>query len=420
MSILVVQIPARSRLHVHDQGGFESDRVSRMTEYEYVLTNDGLTMQDEGRCAASLLPKTPTVFAVVSDADVAWHRVTLPKAPAARMRAALGGMLEEALLDEEVHLALAPDATIGQPAWVAAINRPWLVAQLSALERAKVFIDRVVPMSWPDDPPIGHFADSPEDDTGSLATQTLTFANSDGVATLRLQGGLARRLLPTPLPDTARWTATPAASREAGIWLGHPITVMDAAQRSLQATRSTWNLRQFDLTARNRGMRAMRAGMRQAMSPAWRPVRIGAAALLGAQILGLNLWAWHQHSLLDERRAAMVNVLRTTYPQVSAVLDAPTQMLRETEALRATAGRAGDTDLEPLLNAAASAWPPSRPPAETVRYEPGKLTLAANGWGDDEIQKFRGQLQPAGWRVDNVEGGLILSRPPGGPTQGGS
>ena len=44
---------------------------------------------------------------------------------------------------------------------------------------------------------------------------------------------------------------------------------------------------------------------------------------------------------------------------VAPVLDAPLQMQRETEALRAAAGQAGDNDLEALMGAVATAWPPS-------------------------------------------------------------
>ena len=77
--------------------------------------------------------------------------------------------------------------------------------ELAALERAQVFVDRVVPLSWPDDPPVGHFAETADDADGSLGKQTLTWAHADGVATLRLQGGLARALLPNPIPAGARW-----------------------------------------------------------------------------------------------------------------------------------------------------------------------------------------------------------------------
>jgi general secretion pathway protein L len=106
----------------------------------------------------------------------------------------------------------------------------------------------------------------------------------------------------------------------------------------------------------------------------------------------------------------MTSLLRTTYPQVRAVLDAPVQMQRETDALRAAAGRAGESDLEPLLGAAALAWPAERPAVDSLRYEPGRLTLAAAGWGNQEVEQFRSRLLPAGWQVESTEGRLIVTR----------
>jgi len=85
-------------------------------------------------------------------------------------------------------------------------------------------------------------------------------------------------------------------------------------------------------------------------------------------------------------------------------------MQREVQALRSIAGKPGDTDLEPMLVAAASAWPADRPPVDNLRYEPGKLILAAAGWSDQQIAQFRGMLQPAGWQVESAEGRLTLSR----------
>ena len=89
-------------------------------------------------------------------------------------------------------------------------------------------------------------------------------------------------------------------------------------------------------------------------------------------------------------------------------------MLRETQTLRTLAGKAGDSDLEPMLQAAAAAWPGERPPVENLRYEAGKLTLSAVGWSDAQIEQFRSVLRPAGVRVDASEGRLVLSRLQGG------
>jgi general secretion pathway protein L len=93
------------------------------------------------------------------------------------------------------------------------------------------------------------------------------------------------------------------------------------------------------------------------------------------------------------------------------VLDAPVQMQRETDALRVAAGRAGDSDLEPMLQAAASAWPGPQP-VQQLNFEPGRLTLATPGWTEEQINRFRDALAPAGWRVESAEGRLTLLRAP--------
>ncbi|OYT98789.1 MAG: general secretion pathway protein GspL [Burkholderiales bacterium PBB1] len=421
MSILVISLSPRLRLRSRHADGAAPGGSSAENEFEYLLSRDGFTPVSQGRSAAALLPKADSVIAVVGDSDIAWHRITLPKAPSARLRAALTGVLEEALLDDAdaTHLALAPNATAGQPTWVAAVNRHWLRGELAELERHRVFVDRVVPAVWPDSPPSGHFTAAQGEASvhGSGAPQDvlLTWSHEDGVAVLRLQGGLARALLPAELPADARWTATPEVATTAERWLAAPVAVVSAGERALQATRTLWNLRQFDLAARHRGTRAARDAWRRWLSPGWRPVRMGLLALLVVQLLGLNLWAWHLRSELDSQRQAMVSLLQATFPQVSAVLDAPLQMQREVDTLRATAGRPSATDVEPMLLAAAAAWPPSQPPVDSLRYESGRLTLSATGWSDAEVTQFRSQLQPAGWQVDAADGRVSLS-PAAGPT----
>ena len=420
MSTLVVQIPHRPRLR-STAGGANAEASGLTTDYSYVTSPDGLALEAQGRSPAALMPKATTVIAVLADADVSWHRIILPRAPAARLRAALGGVLEEALLEDgdDVHLALAPAATPGLPTWVAAVSRRWLRAELAALEKADVFVDRVVPMAWPDDPPIGHFAET-EVDPGSTAHGiALHWAHPDGVASVRLQGGLARALVPSPAPAETRWSATPGAVAAAEQWLGGPVRVMAPGQRLLQAARSLWNLRQFDLARRTRGGRALRDSARKFFGPRWRPVRIGIAALVVAQILGLNLWAWHQRNAIEVKQLAMQSLVKATYPNVSlqdVQRDADAVMQRETQVLRTLAGKPGDADLEPMLQAAASAWPADRPPVDTMRFETGRLTLAAPGWSDTQIAQFRSLLRTSGWVVEATEGRLTLSRARPGAT----
>ena len=415
MSTLVVHIPQRRRLRSRSPGGLESEASGIGTEYVYVTSPDGLALQSQGQCAASLLPKATTVIAVLSDADVSWHRITLPKAPAARLRAALGGVLEDALLEDpaDVHLAIAPQSSAGQPTWVAAVARPWLRAEIAALEKAEVFVDRIVPMAWPDDPPIGHFAELHAEEGASTEGIALNWSHADGVASVRLQGGLARSLVPSPAPQGTRWSATPGAAAAAEQWLGAPVNVFPPGHRMLQAARTLWNLRQFDLTRRTRGARALRDSLRKLFSPEWRPVRFGLGALVLAQIVGLNLWAWHQQNAIAAKRVAMQSLVKAAFPKVSELdiqRDAAAVMQRETNNLRALAGRPGDTDLEAMLQAASSAWPAERPATDNLRFEPGKLTLSAGGWNEGQIEQFRSVLRPGGWQVEASEGRLTLTR----------
>jgi general secretion pathway protein L len=407
MSLLVIQLPTRTRLHPQSRASAQGTGIR--AELGFVLSPDGQAIQSEGQCVASLLPKATTVVAVLAPADVAFHRLTCPKAPAARLRTALAGILEEQVLDEveQLHLSLAPDARPGEETWVAAIDREWLTAELAALESAGVVADRVVPALWPDALAHGHFHVPYDDDKPKTL---LTWADAQGVSTWPLQGSLSRGLLPEPLADNTLWTADPAAAAPAERWLGQPVQVLGKSASLLASAQSGWNLRQFELAARHRGLALLREAGKRFLTPGWRPVRLGLIGLLLAHLAGLNAWAWMQRNELQARRTSITNLLRTTHPQVRAVLDAPLQMARENELLRASAGRPGDTDLEPLLQAAASVWPDGRPP-QVIRYENNRLSLGVPGLGTEEVTSMKATLEPAGWTVDHSDSQVTLSRP---------
>jgi general secretion pathway protein L len=407
MSVLVIRLPARARLASR---AAEAEAPERMpAEFEYVLAGPAGQLAGQGRAAPALLPRAARTLAVVADEDVSWHRVTLPRAPARRMRAALLGVLEEALLDDEegLHFALPPKASPGQPGWVAVTHRRWLSQLLAELERHGVEVERVVPASEPVAAGRGHFVLDPQGPQHAGAM--LVLAGVDGVACLRLAGGLARALVPAADAEV-RWTATPAAAGTAEQWLGHPVEVLGDSERLLDATRSVWNLRQFDLVARHRGFRVLGGLGTVLTGPSWRAARWGLAALVAVQVAGLNAWAWQQRQAVAARKEAMVGLLRATHPQVRAVLDAPAQMARETARLRAAAGRPGEADLETLLTAAAGAWPQEQGPAQDLRFEPGRLILTIGAWSPAEVEQFRQGLRPAGYAADPEPGRIVVRR----------
>jgi len=411
MSVLVVQLPPRERLRARSPGTEAAPLWRLPQEWSFVLSTDGRVVAQSGRAAAALLPRADSVVLVLAEADVGWHRVSIPRAPAARLRAALAGVMEESLLDDDevLHLALGPGAAPGRDGFVAAVHRPWLQAALAALEGAGRSVDRIVPAAAPTsagEPGRGHFHTA---DAADEAVPWLTLASADGVASLRLAGGLARALLP-PAAEAVRWTATPAAAAAAERWLGSPVPLQSEADRALEAARAPINLRQFELAPQHRGSRALRAGAQRLLSAEWRPFRLGLAALLALQLVGLNVHAWQQRSAVAAKRQQMVELLRSTHPGVRTVLDAPLQMQRETERLRAAAGRAGDGDFEALLAAAAAAWPDGQGPVQALRFEAGTLTLSAPGWADPQLVQFRDRLRGSGHAVEMAEGRLTVTR----------
>jgi len=406
MSILVVLLPARDRAAAAD--GEPRDA----SEYAYLLSADGLSVTRQGRASAALLPKADTVVAWLGPTDVSWHRITLPKAPPSKLRAALVGLVEEHLLDDEqaVHLALAPQASPGSATWVAAVHKRWLARHLEQLDKAGAFVERAVPALWPDDPPTGHFYAASDAADGSSAQTWLAYSDANGVRCARMAGSWVRDHLAGWARQGARWSAAPAVAAQAERWLGTAVAVRTDADHALSAVRSLWNLRQFDLAARARGTRWLRELGKRLFSPGWRPVRLGLLSLVLLQLVGMNLWALQQRHEIEQRKQAMVALLKAAHPQIGTIVDAPLQMQRATDTLRASAGRVGDADLEAALAAATQAWPDGQAPVQSLRFETGKLTLVVTAWNADQIERFRARLRSAGWSVEAAEGRLVLSR----------
>lgn len=415
MSLLLIEIPPRERLAARSGG--DAPAPPAAPEWFYVLSNDnGRSVTRSGRAATALLPRADRVVAVLSPGDVTWHHLTLPRMGAGKLRLALAGLLEEALLDEpdDVHFALAHKPDPGEATWVAVLHRAWLTQLLADFDAADLPIEQVVPALMPLAPSattaIGQFREDTRAAGNGDAHRlpVLAVAHAQGVVELRLAGGFTRHWVSSLA--NASWSAPPGVAAAAERWLGAPVPVQPAAERLLAAARSPCNLRQFDLAPRHRGTRWLREGLRRLLGPQWRALRWGLAGLLALHLIGVNVYAWQQGQRLNERRTAIEQLLRSTHPQVRAVLDAPAQMQRETEVLRAAAGRAGDSDLEVLLAAASSAWPDGMPPVQALRFEPGKLTLAAPGLGAPQLAPIRERLRTAGFAVEAVDGRVSITR----------
>lgn len=415
MSFLILQLPARTRLSADSADADIGKPSSASTEYDYVLSTDGQHVVRSGRAVANMLPRADMVIGVLAPTDVSWHQLMIPKAPAGRLRAALAGMLEEAVLDEpdNLHFALEPGAKGGEMGWVAVADHTWLTGQIMALEKAKIRVQRVVPAVTPDEPATAYFHEATwGGDAEAAATNDvlLTWSTAAGVATWPMAGSMSRALLPDTALDQVRFFATPPVASPAERWLGRVVTVQTQAEHLTLAARSMWNLLQFDLTPQSKGWYAVTDQWRRFMGIQWRPVRVGLVSLVIAQILGLNLWAWHQSRQVKLKRAEMVAVLKQAHPQVQAVLDAYAQMQRETEALRAAAGQVGDNDLESLMGAAATIWPVDQP-SRQIQYDGSSLSLMApTSWSGADIERVRERLAAAGVDLESPGDGRLTLR----------
>jgi general secretion pathway protein L len=203
--------------------------------------------------------------------------------------------------------------------------------------------------------------------------------------------------------------AEPAVAELAESLLGRRVPIVKPASRWLQASRSPWDLAQFDLasTGRARASKKLAAIWRAAWhGPEWRLARWGALVLVLTQLIGLNAWAWKERSALDGKRAAVNSILKQTFPSVQLVVDAPAQMVREVATLQQATGGVSAIDLEPMLGAVATSLPPGRVPS-AIDYTAGQLRLRGLGLQPSEAGNVAATLSARGYSARS-EGDLLL------------
>jgi general secretion pathway protein L len=235
----------------------------------------------------------------------------------------------------------------------------------------------------------------------------LVICDTQGVTALPLDSaGVA--LLGTP-PDGTTMLAEPAVAEQAESLLGRRVPIVKPAARWLQASRSPWDLAQFDLASTGRARASKKlAGIWRAAwhEPEWRAARWGALVLVLAQLIGLNAWAWKERSALDSKRAAVNSILRQTFPSVQLVVDAPVQMAREVASLQQATGGVAAADFEPMLGVLASSLPPGRVPS-AIDYSAGQLRLRGLGLTPAEADSLSATLSARGYSARS-EGDLLL------------
>ncbi len=420
--------------------------VGPSTEYDYVLSPDGLTLAGHGRALAALLPSTHKlsgeVVAIVPARALSWHRVSFPRGTLnkrrsdeaferaanrlplpkstrhhtignpQRLRAVLTGLLEEHLLDEPEHLhfALAPDASADEPVWVAVCDRAWLHAALKALEAAQRPVSRIVPEFAPDmSIPHQHTLYVTE---GLLPAQ-INNPTEQGVTVLPLSPASVALL---NVPAHHELVAEPGVASLAERLFQRPVSLQSSAQRHLHAVQSPWNLAQFDLinTGHARTLKRLNSAWSAFLhAPHWRAARWCCVLFLAIHLIGLNTWAWKEQSFIDRQRAAIRSTLSDTFPEVKVIVDAPLQLARALAQLQQATGVASGHDLEAILGHL-SALLPDGQSLSAIEFTAGQARLKGLTLSTEQASALSAQMKTRGY-VAQLEADTWLIRQVGQP-----
>lgn len=391
-------------------------------EYAWATSADGTAVTATGVATAALLPargRGADVVAVVPAAALSWQRVTLPRGigpRSARLRPVLTGLLEERLLDEpqDLHFALAPAPAADGATWVAICRRDWLQGHLQTLEAAGCAVGRIVPELAPDLAPARLWftgaAEHPQllAAGAGIAGGVLQVPATRATLALAREPGAADGAQPLAPPLIY---AEPAAAAAAESLLDAPhVTLAAPAARWLDACSSDWDLAQLEFARRSSARAARRlraAGQALLHAPRWRALRWGLAALVAAQLVGINVAAWHARQAVAAERAAVRGTLLQSFPETQAVVDAPLQMMRALSALETRTGALRPDDLEPLLAAFASAAPAGSVPTSWT-YGDGSLRLSGLNLPAAALASARDTLAAQGYALSKQQGALIL------------
>lgn len=386
-------------------------------EYDYALTADGQSLSAQGHAVAALLPaltRRDSLVAMVPARAMSWHRVKLPQgmgkmvlakqADQPRLRALLAGLMEEYLLDEpeQLHFAVFPGEQDEAPVWVAVCNRAWLLEAVQALATLQHPVSRIVP----EFAPIAHASlPSTAYVTTGLEPAQLVLCTQHGMTVLPL-GAAAVSLVMQAGPVVI--LAEPSMATLAEQAFRQPIGLQTRAQRQVQAASTTWDLAQFDLSVsrRSRVLKSVSRGWQGLTREAqWRPVRWGLVLLVLVHVGGLNIWAWKERSLLDQKSSAVRALFAETFPEATVIVDAPLQMAREVAALQQATGQLAGPGLVEILRAVAKAAPDYQP-INAIELSASEVRLNGPALPAEASQALVGKLLASGLRA-RTQGQLL-------------
>ncbi|MEY3871458.1 MAG: putative ral secretion pathway protein component of type secretion system [Pseudomonadota bacterium] len=376
MSTLIISLPLQA--------------TTAQTEFNFVVTDDGVSVARTGRARAEALPlfdkPGDVCIATAPLRALSWHQVTVPDgvtSSSARLRAVLEGLLEDKLLDEPglLHFALPPTFQPGKAQWIAVCDRRWLAMAVQGLEAAQRPVSRVLPEWGPPAPPWHlHVSGTADDPQGVVC-------GDSGVGVFPLNTALL-----DGLTATDGISAEPALVALASQLLQRPVTPLSQAEHMFQLINSPWDLSKR-LQMRNL---ASRGKLEWLQAPRWRFVRWAAVVLIAVNLLGLNALAWVEQHQLMLTQDAMQAVLRRNFPSVKTVVDAPVQMAREVRLLEQASAAPSALDLDVMLGALSRTLPAGQT-LQSLDYANGQLRVSGLELNSNEARALTAGVQANGY-----------------------
>ena len=331
-----------------------------MTHPEFVdaasTTNPNVSKESVVRqyCSESinLINYRGMLIGVLPVAAVSWHRIQLPKArlSAPKLRAVIHGLLEDVLLDDpnSLHFVLEPDFKTGTPVWVAVCDKNWLDLNLKSLANEGHSPKRLIPE---------HF---PHDWNGSLPEGSIWMRSSGAWISWGDQSGVHQ----FPLGESSsthqvnKRTFSEMFSRiHVGVDVSlsglddYPNATRASLDQRVERILSTkWNLAQYEFSPKTKRIaRILEIADSISYDVRWKSTRIALFFFVVSCAVGTNLVAWKENELLKHQDKLMIEMLHTSFPKITTVIDPLLQMKKEIENLRRAAGQVELEDAEFLL-----------------------------------------------------------------------
>lgn len=357
-------------------------------ELHFVQSLNGQTAIEHGRSPLALLPKSDMLVLVVPTEQLSFHAITCPKAPKGKLATALTSIVEDSLLQapEDVTVALSPEAKPGETCWVAVCNRAWLQAWIDLFDWAGHHVGRLVPQHAPQ-------LNLSISAIGEPDNIWLVKTDRDGVVAAPLRS--ASHLTAALAPQQAV-LAPPDLISSVESTLPYPVHIHTTANALLASTQSPWELAQFDMRvghATSWRKRLYRMGSALLQESRWYWVRWGLVGLMVVNVAGLNWMAFQEKSAIAHKKMQQLQLFKQTFPQVTVVRDAPSQMTYELSRLHQTGSLAIPSDLESLLAAVGRAHNGSTPLTITqLDYQNRQLVASGFNLPADQVKALQEQL----------------------------